>query len=63
MFKIKVTAQNDTFMELYEVTVERDDAHLFGWTPTRDLNGLAAAGNASPQGHLVRWDHDVGRRR
>ena len=50
MFKIKVTAQNDTFMELYEVTVERDDAHLFGWTPTRDLNGLEAAGNASPQG-------------
>ena len=49
MFKIKVTAQDDTEL-VYEVTVERNDARLFGWTPTRDLNGLAAAGNDNPQG-------------
>ena len=49
MFKIKVTAEDKTEL-VYEVTVERNDAHLFGWTPTRDLNGLAAAGNDNPQG-------------
>ena len=49
IFKIKVTAQDGTAME-YEVVVERDSAYLFGWTPTRDLNHLAAAGNDSPQG-------------
>ena len=49
MFKIKVTAQDNTEL-VYEVTVERNDARLFGWTPTRDLNGLTAAGNDNPQG-------------
>ena len=49
MFKIKVTAQDDTEL-VYEVTVERNDARLFGWTPTRDFNGLTAAGNDNPQG-------------
>ena len=49
MFKIKVTAEDKTEL-VYEVTVERNDAHLFGWTPTRDLNGLTAAGNDNPQG-------------
>ena len=49
MFKIKVTAEDNTEL-VYEVTVERNDAHLFGWTPTRDLNGLTAAGNDNPQG-------------
>ena len=49
IFKIKVAAQDGTAME-YEVVVERDSAYLFGWTPTRDLNGLEAAGNDSPQG-------------
>ena len=49
MFKVRVIAQ-DHNTKVYEVVVERDSAHLFGWTPTRDLNGLAAAGNESPQG-------------
>ena len=49
MFKIKVTTQDDTEL-VYEVTVERNDAHLFGWTPTRDLNDLAGSGNDNPQG-------------
>ena len=49
IFKIKVTDQDGPAME-YEVVVERDSAYLFGWTPTRDLNHLAAAGNDSPQG-------------
>ena len=47
-FKVKVTSGADT--ETYTVTVERDSAHLFGWTPTRDINALEAAGNANPQG-------------
>ena len=50
MFKVRVTAEDSTTTKVYEVVVERDSAHLFGWTPTRDLNGLAAAGNESPQG-------------
>ena len=49
IFKIKVTAQDNTEL-VYEVTVERNDANLFGWTPTRDLNGLTDAGNDNPQG-------------
>ena len=47
-FKVKVTSGSDT--EAYTVTVERDSARLFGWTPSRDINALEAAGNASPQG-------------
>ncbi len=47
-FKAKVTSGTDT--ETYTVTVERDSAHIFGWTPSRDINALEAAGNASPQG-------------
>ena len=50
MFKVRVTAEDSTTTKVYEVVVERDSAHLFGWTPTRDLNSLAAAGNESPQG-------------
>ena len=48
VFKVKVTSGTDD--ETYTVTVERDSARLFGWTPTRDINALEAAGNASPQG-------------
>ena len=47
-FKVKVT--NGAATETYTVTVERDSARLFGWTPSRDINALEAAGNASPQG-------------
>ena len=47
-FKVKVTRGTDT--ETYTVTVERNSAYLFGWTPTRDINALEAAGNADPQG-------------
>ena len=47
-FKVKVTHGVDT--KTYTVTVERDSARLFGWTPSRDINALEAAGNASPQG-------------
>ena len=47
-FKVTVTSGADT--ETYTVTVERNSAHLFGWTPTRDINALEAAGNADPQG-------------
>ena len=47
-FKVKVTSGADT--ETYTVTVERDSANVFGWTPSRDINALEAAGNASPKG-------------
>ena len=47
-FKVKVTSGAET--ETYTVTVERNSAYLFGWTPTRDINALEAAGNADPQG-------------
>ena len=63
MFKVRVTAEDSTTPKVYEVVVERDSAHLFGWTPTRDLNGLAAAGNESPQGIWSDGTHDLGRRR
>ena len=46
--KVKVTSGTDT--ETYTVTVERDSARLFDWTPSRDINALEAAGNASLQG-------------
>ena len=46
--KVKVTSGADT--ETYTVTVERNSAYLFGWTPTRDITALQAAGNASPKG-------------
>ena len=48
VFKVKVTNGTDT--ETYTVTVERDSARLFGWTPSRDINALEAAGNDDPQG-------------
>ena len=47
-FKVKVT--NGSATETYTVTVERDSAYLFGWTPSRDINALEAAGNANPKG-------------
>ena len=47
-FKVKVTSGVAT--ETYTVTVERDSAYLFGWTPTRDINALEGAGNANPRG-------------
>ena len=47
-FKVKVTSGADT--ETYTVTVERNSARLFGWTPSRDINALEAAGNADPRG-------------
>ena len=54
VFKVKVTRDSNT--ETYTVTVERDSAQVFGWTPTRDINALEAAGNASPQGI---WSDDT----
>ena len=50
MFKVRVTAQDRTTTEVYEVVVERDSAQIFGWTPTRDINALEGAGNTSPKG-------------
>ena len=47
-FKVKVTSGTDT--KTYTVTVERNSAYLFGWTPSRDINALEAAGNANPRG-------------
>ena len=47
-FKVKVTSGANT--KTYTVTVERNSAYLFGWTPSRDINALEAAGNADPQG-------------
>ena len=49
-FKVKVTAADGNTVETYTVVVERDSAAGYGWTPTRDLNGLNAAGNGSPWG-------------
>ena len=47
-FKVQVTSGTDT--RIYTVTVERNSALLFGWTPTRDINALEAAGNENLQG-------------
>ena len=47
-FKVKVTSGTDT--KTYTVTVERNSAYLFGWTPSRDINALEAAGNENPRG-------------
>ena len=47
-FKVKVTSGAET--ETYTVTVERNSAYLFGWTPSRDINALEGAGNANPRG-------------
>ena len=44
----KVTSGSIT--KLYTLSVERNSADLFGWTPTKDINSLQAAGNADPQG-------------
>ena len=49
-FRIVVTAQDGMTTKLYELTVERDSARILDWTPTRDLNDVVVAGNASPQG-------------
>ena len=49
-FAIKVTAEDQATEMTYEVVVERNSAALFGWTPTRDLNGLTGVGNTSQQG-------------
>ena len=49
-FKVKVTASDTVTVETYTVVVERDSDADYGWTPTRDLNGLNAAGNGSPWG-------------
>ena len=46
--QVEVTSGTDN--ETYTVTVERDSARLFGWTPSRDINALEAAGNTSSQG-------------
>ena len=46
-FKVKVTAADTTTTKTYTVVIERDSADDFGWTPTRDLNGLNAAGNTA----------------
>ena len=44
----KVTSGSNT--KIYTLSVERNSADLFGWTPTKDINSLQAAGNADPQG-------------
>ena len=44
-FKVTVTAADAVTVKTYTVVVERDSADDYGWTPTRDLNGLNAAGN------------------
>ena len=49
-FRITVTAADLMTERTYEISVQRDGARLFSWSPTRDLNTLAGAGNASPQG-------------
>ena len=43
--KVKVTGADGNTVKTYTVVIERDSADDFGWTPTRDLNGLEAAGN------------------
>ena len=49
VFKVQVT-NSDTDTRIYTVTVERNSARLFGWTPTGDINALEAAGNENLQG-------------
>ncbi len=49
-FKVKVTAEDTTTTQTYTVVIERDSAADYGWTPTRDLNGLTAAGNRNGYG-------------
>ena len=49
-FKVKVTAADTTTTKTYTVVIERDSADDYGWTPTRDLNGLNAAGNTPGNG-------------
>ena len=49
-FKVKVTAADGNTVETYTVVIERDSAEAYGWTPTRDFNGLNAAGNENGRG-------------
>ena len=46
---IKVTASNGDALT-YRVVLERDSDRFYGWTPTRDVNTLAAAGNLDVSG-------------
>ncbi len=47
-FKIKVTDGGAT--DTYTVVIERDSDQLWGWTPTRDIHVLKAAGNEKARG-------------
>ena len=49
-FKVKVTAADGVAVRTYTVVIERDSNAEYGWTPTRDLNGLTAADNTQGQG-------------
>ena len=49
-FKVKVTAADGVTTKTYTVVIERDSAADYGWTPTRDFNGLTAAGNRNGYG-------------
>ena len=46
---IKVTASNGDALT-YRVVLERDSDRFYGWTSTRDVNTLAAAGNLDVSG-------------
>ena len=48
LFKVKVTSGSDT--KTYTVTVERDSAYALSWTPSKDFNTLADAGNENIAG-------------
>ena len=45
-----VTTTRGSNTKIHYVSVERNSARLFAWTPTEDLNSLDDAGNANPQG-------------
>ena len=63
MFKVRVTAQDRTTTEVYEVVVERDSAQIFGWTPSRDHQCPGGCRQRKPQGHLGQRHHHVDCRR
>ena len=48
--EFKVRVNNGSATETYTVTMERDSARVFGWTPSRDINAAAAAGNTNAVG-------------
>ena len=50
IIKVKVESSDGTTDKTYTVALERDSRRAYGWTPTRDLDGLKAAGAISPDG-------------